>query len=290
MQILHLARGAVRRPQFGLRTLLSFVTLVSLGLAFPASREHAYRQRLAAAQMLQSSSEAYFLALRIPQALRHPGSDGYETDYPFYSDEVLRPDDEVIGVQASPYSDTPHLVSDDEITAILCFPTLRRLDLSHCSIRDVQLRQIATLRWLEWLVLDDTPIGDEGVANLGAMPSLSFLNLSRTKISDAAVEHFLSMRRLDTLFLGGTGITDEGFRRLAADQSLRNLTVSDCITDEGLVHLSELPCLEHVALFGSRGITTAGVMRLKQLRPGLTGLFGEPLWDPSQKDDGGKSE
>lgn len=277
------------RPQFTLTTLFAIVATASIPFALHVWREQAYQARLDALCLL-TNTKHYIIGLRVESVDAvdaRPDDSTYPCDHHLLTEaETLDRDDEVIRVNA--HSDIA--VANEEISAISCFPTLRCLELGGCQVSNASLARIAELHLLEWLVLDKTPVGDAGIANLGAMPSLRFLNLSRTRISDAAVEYLLRMRQLDTLFLGGTRITDEGFRRLAGHKSLRSLAVSDRITDAGLFYLSGFSRLEHVALYGSKRITTAGVARLKKLKPGLTGLWGERLWDPSQEESGGKPE
>lgn len=284
MKILSVIRRKLLRPQFSLAALFALVTFASIPMAVPIWREKAYRERLAAASVLTDNTETYRVGVRRPGVVREIGDVGY--DY-----QLLRADDLDREDEISVIASGNRVVSDEEISTISSFATLKSLDLSRCRVTDAQLTDIRRLRRLERLVLDETPVGDEGIANLGTMPSLHFLNLTRTRISDAAVEHFLSMPRLETLFVGGTNITDEGLRRLAAHTSLRQLGLGGTkLTDAGLIYLSRMPSLECVSYYGVKGVTSAGVARLKKLRPDLTGLWGEPLWDPSQDDKGGKPQ
>ena len=67
-------------------------------------------------------------------------------------------------------------VSDDEISAIRCFPTLTELRLSSygglsapqrdAGVTDVQLGEIAKLPSIEWLDLQQTGISDDGIRRL----------------------------------------------------------------------------------------------------------------------------
>lgn len=280
----------MRRPQFGLGMLLAFVTIVSVVFGIRAARERAYRERTAAVSLLRSSKN-YLIGLRVCDEHRFMVDDVFDDtradDYHILAwGETLGRDDDVIRIHAIGNI----AVSNEEMSAMRAIPTLRYLDLDRCQVTDAQMAEIGKLRSLEWLVLEKSPVGDEGVANLGPMPALRFLNLSGTRISDAAVAHFLTMRALDTLFVGGTSITDDGLCRLAGHTSLRSLVIGDNITDAGLMYLARMTALKCVSYYGASGVTSAGVARLKKLRPDLSGIWGEPLWDPDRAAASGEPE
>ena len=95
-------------------------------------------------------------------------------------------------------------VSDGEVAAILCFPTLRRLTFIRAEFSDAQLAEIAKLPRLEELALLETSIGAEGVRFLTRLRTLRALNLSETKIADESFERLVALRDLALLNLAGT--------------------------------------------------------------------------------------
>ena len=53
---------------------------------------------------------------------------------------------------------------------------------------DVEAALLASLRRLEWLVLNDTAITDSGLKSLSTLKRLERLDLERTKVSEAGVQ------------------------------------------------------------------------------------------------------
>jgi hypothetical protein len=66
------------------------------------------------------------------------------------------------------------------------------------------------------LWLENTAVGDEGLAKLGILPELSTLKVSRTAVSDASVEALAKWPALSTLNYGGSKLTDAGIAKLKA--------------------------------------------------------------------------
>jgi hypothetical protein len=62
------------------------------------------------------------------------------------------------------------------------------------------------------LTLDDTRVGDAGLAHLARL--LRLRSLSHTRISDAGLAHLARLPRLQVLVLNGTRVTDTGLARI----------------------------------------------------------------------------
>lgn len=284
MKIAPSIRGKLRRPQFRLGTLLTLVGIASVPLAVVASREHAYRARIVAAHKLRNSNDMFGIGIGTSE--RYPGPCSPEHRWPGPGRNELERADVVTSIAANDYGVTP--LSDEEVSAILCFPTLRCLKLQLHEISGTQLATIAKLPSLEHLDLCSARISAEGARHLGNLRSLRDLNLAHTHISDAALEGLPHLPNLEDLDLWGTDVTDDGIRHIAGLCSLQCLRLGDTkitgaalahlsgltqlthlalcrcqIDDESLLHLMRLDKLEYLDLQGTR-ITDAGVDALRQ--------------------------
>ncbi len=76
-------------------------------------------------------------------------------------------------------------------------------------------RRIAAMPKLVQLYLDDSTIGDEGLAELAQSRTIYTLTLHRTAVSDAGLAHLAGLKSLKTLLLPGTRVTKAGVDRLA---------------------------------------------------------------------------
>lgn len=245
MKLISVIGVKLRRPQFGLRMLFVLATVVSIPLGIWSSREHAYRARIVAANKLRSSNDMFEIGIGTSADSSDPCCPEHRWSGPARS--ALERADVVTSLYASDYGVTP--LSDEEVSAILCFPTLTCLKLWHHKITGVQLARIATLPLLEHLNLAGARVSDEGACHLGNLRSLRDLDLSHTNISDAALAGLPRLQNLEDLDLWGTEVTDEGIRHLAGLHSLRCLRLGDTkITGAALAHLSALTRLTHLAL------------------------------------------
>ena len=79
---------------------------------------------------------------------------------------------------------------------------------------DNDLKQLAQLPRLEWLILSGSPVTDTGLSYLEGLNRLELLDLSRTQITDAGVVHLQKLTRLRWLNLLETQISEEGLQEL----------------------------------------------------------------------------
>lgn len=99
------------------------------------------------------------------------------------------------------------------------------------------------LRYLRncFLVLDDTPVSNDGLADLKLLDNLLLLSLQRTQVTDEGVGHIEGIVSLRLLRLNWTGITDHGLRYIDRLPDLVMLYVSGTrITDNAMLHITEL--------------------------------------------------
>jgi mono/diheme cytochrome c family protein len=94
---------------------------------------------------------------------------------------------------------------------------LRAVDLSRTSVTDGGLQPLATATGLKKLRLDNTKVGNAGVALLAGLPALESLNLFGTAIDDQAIDSLVKMRALKKLYIGNTKFTKDGLAKLRAE-------------------------------------------------------------------------
>ena len=103
--------------------------------------------------------------------------------------------------------------------------TLKKLNLSGCTITDASAVYLSRLKNLETLVLDGTQITDQGLKMLARLPKLKVLILDHTKVTDAGVAYLSSTSNLVELSLSNTSVSDAMLETL--QQEIPALRVSD---------------------------------------------------------------
>ena len=119
------------------------------------------------------------------------------------------------------------------------------VDLSLTKATDAGLKELAGLKGLQRLVLDNTKVTDVGLKELAALKGLQTLDLNGCK-----------------------GVTDAGLKELADLPGLEDLSLTFCegVTDAGLKELAGLKGLRKLYLFGTK-VTDAGVADLQKALP-----------------------
>jgi internalin A len=163
----------------------------------------------------------------------------------------LRSDDDVVlsdgAVLAAVLKSMPNIVEidiidypgigDTALQGIAALKSLKRLKLSGTTVTNAGLRQIAAITALNELeishsvrsffdvsrnvVLDRSPIGDNGMKYLKGLTKLRVLNLDDTDITDNGLEELRGLVELRQIYLPGD-ITDMGIKHLG---NMRNLEV-----------------------------------------------------------------
>ena len=93
-------------------------------------------------------------------------------------------------------------------------PRIGTLILQDTPITDEGLQFLANLTQLQHLSLANTQITDAGLQYLKGMTQLEWLNLDSTQVSDAGLEQIKRLPKLERLVLTHTDVTDEGVKRL----------------------------------------------------------------------------
>lgn len=157
-------------------------------------------------------------------------------------------------------------LADADLDQVARFSEMTDLSLEQTSIGDDGIARLAALEKLEWLNLFRTRITDESLKTLSRMKSLTHLPLGETRLSDRGLTHLAELPRLEYLGLRGNRITDKGIPSIARIGTLTGLHLGGTnITDMTLDSLSKLKKLEELWLFDT-AITDAGLEKLARLK------------------------
>src|SRR4051794_3687855 len=97
------------------------------------------------------------------------------------------------------------------------------LSMSKCT--DDDLKMLADLKSISYLVLYNTGITDAGLQHLVGLQSLTRIDVMKPKITDAGLKVLAGMPNLEGLELATNGLTGEGLKNLAGHKSLSRLNL-----------------------------------------------------------------
>ncbi len=204
-----------------------------------------------------------------------------------------------------------HRFSDDDLSHLAGMTKLKQIALIGPQITDKGLAHLAGMRQmdslqlintkittlepirgltqLKELMLNGSPIGDEGLSPLAGLTSLQSLQMGGTQITDAGIAHFSTLSNLTTLDLERTRVGDAGVRLLLDLPRLMSLNLDDTrVTDAGLVELADRISrgpLQSLDVHGAR-VTPDGVDALREKLPqvDVTGPTRRRLRMPGSRD------
>lgn len=121
-------------------------------------------------------------------------------------------------------------VTGEGLAAVRSFTTLRHLNAgNNRSLGDEAAPHIAELAELRTLTLEQTALGDVGLAVLAQrLPALEVLILNATPVTDEGLAALRGHPALRRLALGWTKITDAGLAHLRAIPTLEMVDTWDC--------------------------------------------------------------
>lgn len=125
-------------------------------------------------------------------------------------------------------------------------PDVTELLLEAGAVTDRGIEFIAPLGKLEHLRMRQSPLTDDGLAQLaaGSMENLRILNLPQAVVTAAGIKHLAALPNLVQLRLGGDGLDDRAAEAIAGLPALRSLhLIGPQLTDAGLDHLAKAPRL-----------------------------------------------
>lgn len=116
--------------------------------------------------------------------------------------------------------------------------------------------------------LDNRPVSDADLSNLGRYKNLEELYLDNSKLTADQLDLITKLKSLQLLYLSGSNITAAGLRKLSTLPKLRYLDLAETqITDQGLKELLGFKSLKIVDL--GRQVTPQGIAAIGKQRSGL---------------------
>lgn len=178
-------------------------------------------------------------------------------------------------------------ITDAGMAHLAGLKSLESLNLFGLRIGDAGVRHLSQLTSLKALNLDMTRVTDSGMAHLAKLTSLEQLTLPRG-ITDAGLVQLRDLTRMKSLsarfrYAGGgleplrhmhslesltlpNNITDEDLAILDGMPALKTLQFrSSLVTNQGMKHLASCRSLGYLALMGTEGITSSGLVHLRGL-------------------------
>lgn len=174
-------------------------------------------------------------------------------------------------------------IKNDDLGRVSDFTSLTDLSLENTQIGDAGIAHLALLQKLEWLNLYQTKLGDDGLRTLAQLRSLQHLPIGETQVTDAGLKHLSDMNQLLYLGLRDNAVTDEGVKSLQTLPKLTGLHLGGTqVTDKGVNYLVKLPKLEKLWLdetaVTDKSVATLGKLTtLKELHVAKTKISAQSL-------------
>lgn len=149
---------------------------------------------------------------------------------------------------------------------------LRTLLLADTQVTDDTIHHLSRLKKMDRLYMwSASKVSDAGVKHLEPLKKMRYLHLSESKITDESMKVFATWPNIEGLSLQKNTFTNEALRNIGNATTLRQISLGlgrISIDNEGLVHVKNLPNLEHLGIQRSR-VTPEGLAKLKSDRPKL---------------------
>ena len=268
------------RFQYSLRSLLIFMLLASIGMAWFFPRLRAARQQRDAVAAIRAIGAKVTYDYQAEWYAQPRGSTAptpellkaWSRQKTFrYSDEFH---DYVVPPPGPAWART--LLGVDYLADVIEVGHFWPISGNRCRagpnpITDACLEQIAKLPRLRVLNLEGSEVSDDGLKLLKGLRGLRKLNLWQTRITDTGLRELQGLTKLRELNLQETRIADAGLRELQTLSELQELNVERTgITDRGLKYLGRIARLDELDL-GCTNVTDTGLETLAQFR-GLRSL------------------
>lgn len=165
----------------------------------------------------------------------------------------------------------PKVIDELKKTGLLVLPLSKeqnQLEVSAVNARTFSDAQATVLPKVSgqivWLKLGDTEISDAALVQIAKLKNLQKLHLEQTNVTDAGLKNLKGLANLEYLNLYGTAITDAGLIELTGLKSLKTVYLWQTkVTEAGLANLKKaMPTLEIVG-----GITEQAIAELAKAAP-----------------------
>lgn len=158
-------------------------------------------------------------------------------------------------------------IGDEEMKHLAEMTELEWLILMNTQVGDAGLKHLTEITEMKRLFLSCTQVGDEGMKHLAGMTNLNTLYLSKTQVGSEGMRHLAGMTKLETLYLDYTQVGDPGLKHLARMTNLKTLLLNDTqVSNEGIEHLAVMEELTYLLLSRTQ-VTAEGVAELQKSLP-----------------------
>lgn len=252
------------RFQFTLATLLTMLTLVSIGLALyvrgPIRRHQVAKEIVRTGGRVRYGSQAPYWVVDL---LGDVSRGFVSTVTEVYA--KVQDDSDLARLAVFPQIHSLHLegngISDDGLKYVGNLYSLEELDLGGLSVGDAGIEYLLNLNQLRFVNLP-SGISGNGLARLASLPNLESLWINQGRIADDDLRCLASLTHLRQLWFWQTAITDDQLRSVGKLKSLECLLLDNApISDVGLAKLRGLTRLKKLHLAGTN-ITDAGLKHL----------------------------
>ena len=211
-----------RRFQFSLRSLMLFTAVVAISFSWLANEmRYASKQRQVLARILETKCYVNYRKRRIPLPV---GSFSYPVNklglVCFWPRRWLG-DDFFVSVDYV-YLTTPG-VTKSLLSDLAGLRDLRTLTLEQTEITDDGMEALAGLRQLTDLSIHDSSITDAGLKHLQGLTRLRKLKIECPRVGDHGLEHLKGLASLRELWLFDTRVTEAGEKSIR--RALANCSV-----------------------------------------------------------------
>jgi len=261
------------RLQYGLRSLLIVMILLSVGFAWLGSEiRYAKRQGAAVDSLLNLGGKVYWDYEFVDGRITWEASEGkVKAPGPLWLKSLVGEKGlaEVTYFQSG-FDDTE--LTDDDLVHVGQLRGLQTVLIHRTKITDSGIAHLQKLPQLRCFLFRGEGLSNDSVEHLNSMPQLSEVALTNTKINDEGLEELSANNKIWRLKIGGTKITNKGLAYLSRLENLTRLDLSDTtISDAGAKHLGKLTGLEYLDLNGTN-ISDVGVASLINLKESLAHL------------------
>lgn len=94
---------------------------------------------------------------------------------------------------------------------------VREIDLTDAKIKNLDMKKIVDLPYLESLNLHGTNLTDKGLATISGLPKLQSLELAYTRVTDEEVSKLTRFPKLRKIFLYGTAVKPQTIEDLKSN-------------------------------------------------------------------------
>jgi hypothetical protein len=157
-------------------------------------------------------------------------------------------------------------INDAGIKEVAGLVQLRVLQMNGAKISDTMFRELAALGKLEELHASGMSVGDSAAFNIAEkLKSLRKLYINNTQVGDVGVAELAKMPELKTLSIYGTRVTDVGLAALPKLKTLEELELSFGFTDKSAKIIAGCTNLRTLRLFNNTELTDKGLQEIGTL-------------------------